>query len=141
MPRRFRTDQEDCIIYDEFDMVDEMYFILDGQLGIGYRRQEYPIWDRPFKVCKGQAGTSIICDYYVIHHLRSNFIYEAQEDSVGYCMKKDHLHRYVFEKYPDFKENMAKNTDYFYKNWIFTPILNERVKELDMTNQSRWQFF
>ena len=30
MPRRFLKSQDDCIIYDEFDMVDEMYFILDG---------------------------------------------------------------------------------------------------------------
>ena len=30
MPRRFLATQEDCILYDEFDMVDEMYLILDG---------------------------------------------------------------------------------------------------------------
>lgn len=73
--------------------------------------------------------------------MKSNFIYEAQEDSVGYCLKKEHLHREVFDKYPDFMERMAKNTDYFYKNWIFRPILNERKKELAMLNQARWQFF
>lgn len=30
MPRRFLATQDDCIIYDEFDMVDEMYLILCG---------------------------------------------------------------------------------------------------------------
>lgn len=103
-----------------------MYFILDGQIGIGYRRQEYPIWDRPFKVCKGQAGTQVICDYYVIHHKKANFIYEAQLDSYGYCLKKGYLHYTVFQAYPDFKEKMAAGTQYFYKNWIFKPIIVER---------------
>ena len=55
-PRRFLSNKEDCIIYDEFDTVNEMYFILSGWVGIGYRKQEYPIWEQSFKVCKGQAG-------------------------------------------------------------------------------------
>ena len=36
MPRRFEATIEDRIIYDEEDEVLEMYFILDGSVGIGY---------------------------------------------------------------------------------------------------------
>ena len=36
MPRRFENTDEDRIIYDEEDEVPEMYFIVDGVVGIGY---------------------------------------------------------------------------------------------------------
>ena len=36
MPRRFEATAEDRIIYDEEDEVLEMYFILDGSVGVGY---------------------------------------------------------------------------------------------------------
>lgn len=36
MPRKFETTDEDRIIYDEEDEVKEMYFILEGTVGVGY---------------------------------------------------------------------------------------------------------
>lgn len=36
MPRKFETTDEDRIIYDEEDEVSEMYFILEGTVGVGY---------------------------------------------------------------------------------------------------------
>ena len=36
MPRRFEPTEEDRIIYDEEEEVPEMYFIVEGTVGIGY---------------------------------------------------------------------------------------------------------
>lgn len=36
MPRQFEATDEDRIIYDEEDEVSEMYFILEGNVGVGY---------------------------------------------------------------------------------------------------------
>ena len=36
MPRQFEATDEDSIIYDEEDEVSEMYFILEGNVGVGY---------------------------------------------------------------------------------------------------------
>lgn len=36
MPRRFEPTDEDRVIYDEEDVVTEMYLVLDGSIGIGY---------------------------------------------------------------------------------------------------------
>lgn len=36
---------------------------------------------------------------------------------------------------------MAAGTQYFYKNWIFKPIIVERQYDLKVLNQARWQFF
>jgi hypothetical protein len=36
MPRKFEPTDEDRIIYDEEDEVTEMYFILEGNVGVGY---------------------------------------------------------------------------------------------------------
>ena len=37
LPRRFQTIDEDIIIIDESEEVDEMYFIQEGFIGIGYQ--------------------------------------------------------------------------------------------------------
>lgn len=36
MPRRFEASDEDRVIYDEEDVVTEMYLIIDGSIGVGY---------------------------------------------------------------------------------------------------------
>jgi len=37
MPRRFSPTSDDKIIYDEEDDVPELYFIIEGIVGIGFR--------------------------------------------------------------------------------------------------------
>jgi hypothetical protein len=37
IPRQFDTTEDDKVIYDEEDEVPEMYFILEGCVGIGYK--------------------------------------------------------------------------------------------------------
>jgi hypothetical protein len=37
-PRHFGEDQDECVIYEEEEEVIEMYFILSGQVGIGFNK-------------------------------------------------------------------------------------------------------
>lgn len=52
MPRRFDTSEEDKIIYDEEDEVPEMYFIIEGSIGIGYALIGNGISRKQFKIAK-----------------------------------------------------------------------------------------
>jgi len=60
MPRKF---DENEIIYDEDDEVPEIYFILEGTIGAGYRLPGHSNED--FKLIKYFREDSFICDFYV----------------------------------------------------------------------------
>ena len=46
MPRKFEPTEEDEIIYEEEDDVPEMYFIIDGVVGVGYGLQSKKVRQR-----------------------------------------------------------------------------------------------
>lgn len=52
LPRKFEFNEEDQIIYDEEEEVPEMYFILEGSLGIGYSLIANGISKKQFKLAK-----------------------------------------------------------------------------------------
>jgi hypothetical protein len=48
LPRRFLPTEEDKIIYEEFQEVDELYFILEGFIGIGFSKPFCAITEEPY---------------------------------------------------------------------------------------------
>ena len=50
MPRRFDPTEEDMFIYDEDDDVSEMYFIMEGEVGIGYSLIANGIQSKNYKI-------------------------------------------------------------------------------------------
>lgn len=83
---------EDRLILDEEDEVTDMYFILEGKVGIGYylmtqghsqeEQHQFPI-----KLEKH----SFICDYYVCFNKKSEFIYMAINKISAYSLSKKFL--------------------------------------------------
>lgn len=60
MPRKF---DENEIVYDEEDEVTEIYFILEGTLGVGFRVMGTE--NNNIKLIKYFRDDSFVCDYYV----------------------------------------------------------------------------
>lgn len=56
LPRRFLDNIYDHIIYDEDQEVDEMYFIQEGFIGIGYTNMYSGIANQPYKMAKTQRN-------------------------------------------------------------------------------------
>ena len=56
LPRRFMSTEEDKIIYEEFQEVDEMYFITDGFIGIGFSKPFCAITEQPYQMVRTQRG-------------------------------------------------------------------------------------
>lgn len=68
MPRKFEPTEEDKIIYDEEEEVPEMYFVIEGQVGIGYSLIANGISRKQFRIAKKIKSDCIICDHYVANN-------------------------------------------------------------------------
>ena len=76
-PRTFNSTGHDRIIYEEDQEVAEMYFISEGEIGIGI--SSYGDIFNPYQIAYHQVGPQLICDFYVIAKRKSNFIYVAYD--------------------------------------------------------------
>jgi len=100
MPRRFEPTEEDKIIYDEEDEVPEMYFVIDGFVGIGYSMVANGLTSKQLKIGKKVKADCIICDHYVVSKLRSEFVYIALKEVHSFALTRKFLHKEIFPKYP-----------------------------------------
>lgn len=101
MPRRFDTSDEDKVIYDEEDEVTEMYFVLEGSIGIGYSLISNGITRKQYKIAKKFKADCIICDHYVVNNQKSQFIYMALKEVKSFALNKKFVLKEIFPKYPE----------------------------------------
>ena len=131
MPRLFEPDSDDMIIYDEEQEVPEMYFIIEGHVGVGFSLT-YGINSKNHFVAKqlkshphGVFQPHMICDHYVVNNCKSQFIYMAQTRKlVCFALKKHFLHGKIFKRYPDIKEKLQEDCAANYRK-VFFKQLNE----------------
>ena len=103
-----------------------MYFIQEGFIGIGYTLVSSGITNKPYKMCKTQRNQQLICDHYVINKKKSQFIYMALDDSMGFALKRNYLHNVIFAKFPDFQLHVSSKAFNYYRYWIYKPITVQR---------------
>ena len=96
MPRRFEYDEEEKFIYDEEDEVSEMYFILEGTVGIGYYLFSQGLSKKQYKLGIFMKENSFICDYYVCHNRKSEFIFLAVQEVHAFALSKRFLQSVIF---------------------------------------------
>lgn len=97
-PRRFiANDPEDSIICEESQLVDEMIFMLEGTVRVGFSRltffheNEGPfIWKVRF------SGKTALLAYYVLAKTESDFIHKAVTDCSAYVLDREFIHRELF---------------------------------------------
>jgi hypothetical protein len=68
MPRRFDADETDKLIYDEEEPVPEMYFVLEGAIGIGFSLIVKGYSQKQFSIGKKLFAPQLICDHYVVNN-------------------------------------------------------------------------
>lgn len=108
MPRNFEPNDDDKIIYDEEEEVPELYFILEGVVGVafslianGFTNKQYSIGKR-LVADLDHTTAHTICDHYVVNRCKSQFIYMAlNKDVKCFALSKKRLHEDVFPKYPE----------------------------------------
>lgn len=97
-PRVFRDeDPADMIIAAEDQFVDELIWILSGDVGIGFSRVSHFKSDvSPYQFCMVQKGGQVLLDFYVLHRLTSNFIYRALTDVTVFALDNKYIQRMIF---------------------------------------------
>jgi CRP-like cAMP-binding protein len=116
MPRRFLPTPEDEIIYPEDEEVPEMYFIIEGSVGIGYELMNSQ------RIGKYLKEFTYICDYYVLNNKRSEFLYKAIREVRAFALQKRFFHD-VLDKYPDIAAKLKGESYTRYKKNIREPLV------------------
>lgn len=110
MPRRFDPTDDDRIIFDEEDVVSELYLIVEGTVGIGYNmvgpKNNKGGYQIAKKLKKPRDPAIVICDHYVLNKKRSQFLYVALKEVHAFALRKKYLNKEVLPKYHDIAECM-----------------------------------
>ena len=80
MPRFF---EEEELIYDEEDEVPEMYFIMEGTIGVGFRLSGQ---GRQYRLIKYLRDRSFICDHYVVNKKKSEYLYMCVKEVKAFAL-------------------------------------------------------
>ena len=123
MPRIFDSnDPVDKVIYEEDQDVAEMYFVMEGRIGFAINSFSKTMNKHFYKVARSQTGKQLICDYYVIHKKKSNFIYMAREPVHCYGMDRKFLHKKIIAQFPDVEFHLKLSSMYYYNKLINRPL-------------------
>lgn len=90
-PRKFDANEDDKLIYDEEDEVSEMYFIIEGTVGIGYYIFSQGLSKTQYKLGIYMKDNSFICDYYVCNNKKSEFIFISVSEVKAFALSKRFL--------------------------------------------------
>jgi len=114
-PRNFIASRDTRLIYDEEEVVSEMYFIMKGEVGIGFYRLSQGLSKSQYQVGVKMPEKSYICEYYAIHNKKSEFIYLATKDVEAFALSKRFLLNHIFPKYPEIEAEMKEKSLHRYK--------------------------
>jgi hypothetical protein len=136
MPRNFDPAEEDGgeVIFDVEDEVSELYFIMGGKVGVGYRPPSIHMGKKPYVTAKIFKENFIICEYYVIFNKRSEFVFHALTNAKGFAISKKFLLKSIFPKYPAIAAQMKADAHFNYKRRLRDPILTHMKTTLEDLN-------
>ena len=133
MPRYFNPtiDPEDRVLYIEEDEVPEMYFCLEGKIGIGFSFFSRmpgeiggkdllvdPITGRQYRVSKTFKKTFLICDHYVLNNHRSEFAYLVLKPIKCFALTKKFFLNTIFPNYPEYSAEMKGEALHRYRKKV-----------------------
>lgn len=122
MPRKF---EEGEIIYDEEDEVPEIYFIIEGEVGVAYRS---PSNSKDIKIVKLFKSRSFICDHYVCEHKKSEWVFQAIKETKCYALTRRFVDD-IFKCYPDEARKIKSEAWKRYNKMIKEPLTQQKEAE------------
>jgi potassium voltage-gated channel Eag-related subfamily H protein 8 len=134
-PRKHDASEEEKLILDEEDEVSEMYFIMEGIVGIGYYLMTQGLSKSQYKLGIYMKSKSFICDYYVCFNQKSEFIFMIVQDVKAFSLQKKFLLHEIFPKYPIIAAQIKKNSKDRYKKNIRQRLLKYRDEHIQEINK------
>lgn len=134
-PRKFDANEDDKLIYDEEDEVSEMYFIIEGTVGIGYYIFSQGLSKTQYKLGIYMKDNSFICDYYVCNNKKSEFIFISVSEVKAFALSKRFLLQQIFVKYPEIAADIKEQSFNRYKKNIKSRLIKHRNEHLEEVNK------
>jgi len=78
-----------------------MYFIVTGDVGIGYPYLQQPIQKERYSLTHQLGRNNFFGDYYILFNLKSEFCYIATNEVQAFALSKRFLVQTVFSQYPN----------------------------------------
>lgn len=75
-----------------------------------------------YKIARSQKGLQLICDYYVVHGKRSNFVYMAVENVNCYAFTRTYMCDEILDKFPSFEFHLKLSSLFYYNKLISKPL-------------------
>lgn len=135
-PRVFFPEAHRCLIYSEEDEVAEMYFIMKGEVGIGFQTFGASVSDRPYKIGVVFGERRYIGDFYVSHNRKAQFVYACLKEVHAFSLSKKYLQGYIFDKYPDIADEIRDDALNNYRKFVMGRLLRMRREHLEEVNKN-----
>ena len=136
MPRFFDPRNDfDHMLFIEEDDIPEMYFCLEGKIGIGYSFSGRKYTNKQCKIAKYFKRYFLMCDHYVLNNKRCEFIYQVLEPVKSFALSRKFLHKEIAPKYPEIFSEMKSEAYIRYKNYLKTPIVEHMHREIESQNK------
>ena len=102
MPRSFDpVNNYDKLLFDEEDEVSEMYFGIEGKVGVGFTLNGRRLDSKQYKIGKYFKKYFLLCDHYVLNNKRCEFLYLVMSPVKCFALSKKFIHKQIFPKYPE----------------------------------------
>ena len=134
-PRHFSEKDEENVIYDEEEEVLEMYFILNGTVGIGYHTYQQPLEKKPFHITHQIGSNSFFGDYYLCSNTKAEFVHVAISDVEAFALSKKFLMGKVFPKYPSIYRDIQNESKTRYQSNIKEKIMLHKQSHIEVVNK------
>lgn len=137
MPRHFNPniDPDDKILCEEEAEVPEMYFALEGKIGIGFSIFARGLEAKQYRISKTFKKTFIMLDHYVVNNRRSEYLYIVLKPIKCFALTKKFLLREIFPKYPEIAADMRADALLRYRKSFKTPINEHMNREYENLNK------
>ena len=134
-PRHFSEKEDENVIYDEEEEVLEMYFILNGTVGIGFHTYQQPLDKMPFQITHQIGSNSFFGDYYLCNNTKAEFVHIAQTDVEAFALSKKFLMGKVFPKYPVIFRDIRNESRHRYQSTIKDEIMRHKNSHIEVVNK------
>ena len=135
-PAKFDAIDDEKLILDEEDEVSDMYFIMEGCVGIGYYLMSQGLSKKQFKIGIQRHKFTTICDYYVTFNKNSEFIYLVQSNVQAISLSKRFLLSEVFVKYPRHAHKIKVKAEQRYIQNVREVLLAQQQKHIMEINKA-----
>ena len=134
-PQRFVKSESVNLILDEENEVTDMYFIQEGIVGIGYYLLSQGLSKQQYNLDIEVGSNGYICDYYVCHNKKSEFIYICIENVEAIALSKKYLVDYLFPKYPQICHRIKENSEKRYTKNVRDKLMEKRQAHIIEVNK------